>query len=279
MNPGSKGTIPVNDIPGFWNRLSSARHSFLSLDYDGTIAPFETDRMAAFPLPGIAELLAKIRDKTGNAVALISGRPASQVVELFGDRGIMIVGSHGYEFRYPDGCLARKEPTPRQTAGLDAAWKACIGEGVGSRAEVKPAGIAMHTRGLPGDEAQNMEARIMEHWWHIAPGHELEVRRFDGGVELRCKGMNKGDALRTLLTLVKEGAFAVYLGDDETDEDAFDAIRDRGIGIKVGHEGEPTRATGFLPDVQSVSCFLEDWLHHAPYGQTGEISWNHADWR
>jgi trehalose-6-phosphatase len=45
-----------------------------------------------------------------------------------------------------------------------------------------------------------MEGWAMENWTPIALAHNLEVRRFNGGVELRCPGMDKGSALQIILS-------------------------------------------------------------------------------
>ena len=268
-------SIGVDNIPGFWNLLRSARRSFLALDYDGTLAPFRIERMEAHPLPGIKDLLVNIRNKTGGSIAVISGRPISEVLILLGDLHIMLVGSHGHEFRYPDGSQVIRKPTPSQQEGLDKARDACIAEGLEWRIETKVASIAVHNRGLSPHDALHIEDRVMDIWFHIAQAHALDLRRFNGGIELRCKGMNKGDALHTLLSLQPGGIFSVYIGDDETDEDAFKAIRGRGYGIKVGHQISTTHAVGFLTDVNAVKKFLEGWLLHAPEGLPKEVIWNH----
>jgi trehalose-phosphatase len=69
-------------------------------------------------------------------------------------------------------------------------------------------------------------------------------------------------------------SMCVYIGDDETDEDAFEAIRARGYGIRVGDADTRTAARGFLPDVQAVREFLEAWsdLELEPYGRK-KTSW------
>jgi trehalose 6-phosphate phosphatase len=277
MSDNQAPSVAVGNLPRFWELLRSARRSFLALDYDGTMAPFTAQRMEARPLPGIIDLITKIRDRTGGSLAVISGRPVSEVLVLLGDMKIMLVGSHGHEFRYPDKTLVIKRPTPCQSEGLDKARDFCATEGLGSRIEAKGASIAVHTRGLSPEVARSIEECVMAGWSNIARAHALDLRRFNGGVELRCMGMDKGDALRTLLSLLPDDTFSVYIGDDDTDEDAFRAIRGRGIGIKVGSSGRPTDAQGFLTDIASVQQFLKGWLHHAPEGLTKEVAWNHED--
>jgi len=48
-----------------------------------------------------------------------------------------------------------------------------------------------------------------------------------------------------------------YLGDDTTDEDAFDALKDIGIGILVAETPRPTAAIYLLRDTREVKQFLE----------------------
>lgn len=265
---------PVSNLPGFWKQLSSSRRSFLALDYDGTLAPFTTRRMEACPLSGTVEIITGIRDKTGGSLAVISGRPLSEVLELLGDLQIILVGGHGREFRFPDKTMVIKKPNSLQTEGLDLAMARCITEGLAPCLEIKYASIAVHTRGLSQKEARYIEEYVMAELYHIAWMHDLELRKFNGGVELRCLGIDKGEALRTLISFLDDNTFCVYIGDDETDEDAFRVVRGHGVGIKVGETGNNTDAQGFLQDIDAVQQFLTSWLHHAPEGSTQEISWN-----
>jgi trehalose-phosphatase len=54
----------------------------------------------------------------------------------------------------------------------------------------------------------------------------------------------------------------LYIGDDLTDEDAFSALRDRGVGIVVRDEARPTQASYALEDPAEVGAFLEGLLAH-----------------
>ena len=274
MTIARKPSITPAGLPGFWEKLHAARRSFLALDYDGTLAPFTVERMEARVLPGTIELMEKIRDRTGGSLCVVSGRPVSEVLALLGDLKIMLVGSHGHEFRYPYGSLIERQPTPRQAEGLEMAREYCIARDLDMHIERKVASIALHTRGLPPQDALRMEADAASSWSRIAGAHGLALRRFNGGLELRCTGMDKGNALLILLSLLPGDTFPVYIGDDDTDEDAFLAIRGRGVGIKVGDPGRHTSARGALPDIPSVQAFLMGWLQHAPEGLWEEVAWN-----
>jgi trehalose-6-phosphatase len=64
-----------------------------------------------------------------------------------------------------------------------------------------------------------------------------------------------------LIEQVPVGTLTVYIGDDETDEDAFRVLGDRGVGIKVGPSVDGTAAGMSLADCAAVRSFLQTWQH------------------
>jgi len=252
--------MPVDNYPDFWEKLHYSMKSFLAIDYDGTIAPFSEKRMEAFPYPGIPELLARIREMTGDMVAVISGRPSNEILSLLGERDLVIVGNHGFELTYPGGTTVVKEPGTLQLNGLKKARLVLENLNLNGSIEIKVASIAFHTRGLPEVIAGKMEKKVHDSWIGIAEEHGLDIRKFNGGVELICTGWNKGKALEELLDLQPSGTFSVYIGDDETDEDAFRTMKGRGLGIVVGPGYKRSNADTYIRDIRSVKEFLESWL-------------------
>ena len=72
---------------------------------------------------------------------------------------------------------------------------------------------------------------------------------------------DKGKALFSLLeSLYTESSrvLPVYIGDDDTDEDAFRALSDRGIAIVVGIGKRPTSARYALRDTDEAAQFLHE---------------------
>ena len=249
----------VVKVPDFWRRLKLSKRKFLALDYDGTLAPFHPDPMQAFPLPEIPELLKKVSERGYTTLAIISGRPLREILELLGDLAVVIVGSHGREKRNIDGSMKVMEPTGKQRVGLEAALHLAIQEGFEDHLEKKLGSIALHTRPMAAGRAAEVEKIAFEKWSALTLEYDLECMGFNGGVEVRCTGRNKGDVLAELLDLQPSGTFSVYIGDDITDEDAFREISGRGIGIKVGEPTTPTAATGFLASCEEVRDFLRAW--------------------
>ena len=78
---------------------------------------------------------------------------------------------------------------------------------------------------------------------------------------------DKGKAVLYLLEalgLDREDVVPMYLGDDVTDEDAFEALEGRGIGIFVGRADDPelagrsTSADYVLDEIEEVESFLNE---------------------
>jgi trehalose 6-phosphate phosphatase len=247
-------------IPGFWTAVGAARDRCLVLDYDGTLAPFTPDRMRAFPTPGVRELLLRIRDSGATFLAIMTGRPLGELLALLGDLDIPLSGSQGTELRFPDGAARTHLPSSVQEKRLRLGQEEALALAPRDRVERKVASVAVHTRGLPDAEAKSLEDAVYDTWSSDADANDLECRRFSGGVELRLKGVNKGTALLELLARNGSSPFCVYVGDDETDEDAFRTVSDGGYGIRVGTDDRPTAAAGRLDGPKAVKEFLKEWI-------------------
>ncbi len=237
--------------------------SLLALDYDGTLAPFRSERSEARMPDELRELLAALAACEATRVAIVSGRPIAELEALIGLEPLPeLFGVHGWERRLPDGRRADHAPPPRAAAALDAEWRCLVGELAEQRLERKSASLALHVRGLEAAEGAALIAGVEPRWRDLAAAHGLDLRRFDGGIELRCAGRGKGDVLRELLAELPESAPAAYLGDDETDEDAFRAIAGRGLGVLVAGQPRETAAAHVVAP-PAVAALLREWLGRA----------------
>jgi len=216
--------------------------------------------MEALPVAGALEALEAIRISGATRLAMLTGRPLRELLELVGDLGMPMAGSHGFEFLGPGGSIETGHLTPQQESRLQEAERQARSLTGSARVERKPASVGLHTRGMPEDEARELHDSVSAIWRDGATALDLECRMFSGGVELRLKSAHKGTALGRLLEGRGAAALCVYVGDDETDEDAFAALPDTGIGIKVGPPGVQTRAPGRLDDPHAVKEFLETWI-------------------
>jgi trehalose-phosphatase len=239
-------------------RIHQAQNLFLFLDYDGTLTPIVSRPELALCPPEVKRHLEKLRDLPGVYLAIISGRSLEDVREKVGVSGIVYVGNHGLEIENPVGrhkkilASARERELKRITQNLQSTLK----EISGILFEEKGPILSVHYRNVPQkvftEVPQAVEAEL-QHWkdhWKIASGKMV--------LEIRPKAdFHKGKALREILkTLPSLGLLPIYLGDDQTDEDAFRVVKGRGISIFIGPSRGPSEADFFLHDTDEVQEFL-----------------------
>lgn len=225
----------------------------LGVDFDGVIAPFVTDPMEARPAPGALTSLYAAASLRGVTVAVVSGRDLLTLRALTGiphTSPIVLVGSHGGQSSLDDvegSAWLDDEATARLAAASTALTDIAVAH-PGTRIELKPGAVALHTRGVdPSVGAAALAAALglsaRHTGMHVIPGKEV--------VELSVMEVDKGVALRALATARAIDATA-YFGDDVTDERAFAAL-DPGSGdvtVKVG-DGDTLAAhrVGAVDDV------------------------------
>jgi trehalose-phosphatase len=130
----------------------------------------------------------------------------------------------------------------------------------GSRLERKLASIALHWRALPDSDGARLDTQARAIWEPIAAqGAPVEVLSFDGGIELRATGCNKQYAVKTVLSQTGEHSAVAYLGDDMTDEDAFRAVKARGLAVLVRPQFRATAADVWLRPPEELVAFMRHW--------------------
>jgi trehalose 6-phosphate phosphatase len=252
---------PALDLDGFFARVHAASSRVLMLDYDGTLAPFHVDPAQARPYPGIPALLDAIIQTGGTRLVIVSGRWIKSLVPLLGIKSVPeIWGSYGWERLLPDG---EYSTAPVQASAFEALataeqWVADI-ERLGARCERKPTALAFHWRGLAKERVVEIHDRILEKWTRLAVERELGWHDFDGGIEFRALGWDKGEAVRAIVAGSDPQAVCAYLGDDLEDERAFKAIPDSGLSVLVREQFRPTAADLWIQPPQEVREFLVRW--------------------
>jgi trehalose-phosphatase len=209
--------------------------------------------------PATLAALEALADLT--VVGIVSGRDLVDVMDMVPTERLWFAGSHGFDIRRPDGTREEFPEGAEALPVLDAAEQMLserLGAFDGVRVERKRFAIAVHYR-LPDDRVGELEAVITD----IASG--LDGLRVTGGkriFELRPDiDWHKGMAVRWLLEdaqLDPSTTLAIFIGDDETDEDGFAEVRSRGVGIVVGTEDRYTAAHLRLDDPDATRRLLED---------------------
>lgn len=245
----------------FINKIAQSSRGALLLDYDGTLAPFRLDRYQAVPYPGLTPLLKNIMETGHTRIVVVTGRRAHEVLPLLGLSPMPEVwGTHGFERLYRDGTYERPDLDRFILNSLFEADSWVDRLGLHHLVEHKPGSLALHWRGHSEDEAQEICNDVLLGWMPIADATGLTVRPFDGGIEILGAKRNKADAVRAILAEMESDTPVAYLGDDQTDEDAFRALQGRGVSILVRPHWRETAADIWLRTPIELSAFFHDWL-------------------
>jgi trehalose-phosphatase len=251
---------PKIDLEAYFVTLSRAAERILIVDYDGTLAPFRTERDRAVPYPDVPPLIDRIMKKGNCRVIVVSGRNIADVKPLLGFAATPeIWGCHGWERLMPDGSYAVPEISARYRDGLHDAFTWARTKGLASRCESKFASIAFHWRGIDPGSIPSIREAIEEGWRSIAERSGFQLAEFNGGLELRIPGRDKGTAIEAIRAEAGEGAAMAYLGDDFTDEDAFEALGGGGLRVLVNETFHETAADLWLIPPGELLDFLSRW--------------------
>ncbi|MBW1981490.1 MAG: trehalose-phosphatase [Deltaproteobacteria bacterium] len=252
---------PDADLKLFHQRKQQASENALFLDYDGTLAPFQVEAAKAQPYPGVRPMLNRIIQIPNTRLVVVSGRWTKDLLPLLQlEAQPEIWGSHGLERLRGDGSYEIAPLPENVLEGLVAAHDWIVTVSLAKRCEKKPGSLALHWRGLSEKEIAALRKKVEPKWSMIAEAWGLALKEFDGGLELRAPARNKGDAVRTVLQEMSQDVVAAYLGDDVTDEDAFEAVKGKGIAVLVRPQLRPTMADLWLKPPEELLQFLADWL-------------------
>jgi len=258
------GTAPhLNDNrAALLARIAAAPSLFCGLDYDGTLAPLAPTPDDARPLPGTDALLHRLAARRGTRIAIVTGRAIANVQRFLDLDRAYYIGIHGLEIRRPG------EPIDYSSAGRAARailptlvnrLRAQLGDSAGLLIEEKGAAVALHFRLASAAEGEVAQATLAALVAELeTAGEPLELLRGHEVVEVRPRGVDKGRALCELLAANAPDALPLYIGDDQTDEDAFHALPEEAITIRVGAANVETCARHRLADPAEVQAFLEE---------------------
>jgi trehalose-phosphatase len=262
--------------------LGSASEVHLFLDYGGTLLPSRRDADAR-PDPGVLTRIKELCEVESCSVFVVSGRTIGELESATGIPALGYVGQRGFEIRKPDGPIVHPvDPGPAANLlhhiELDA--HRCVGACSRVEIENKGFGIAMHLGCDEPSAARAATRCFVDLVRGLDVNRQLELFYGDDLVEARMAGWHKGDAVGHILHDADPVTdLAVYIGDDVTDEDAFEAISTwaedpaadtpwfvpevdeeedipHALSILVAPEPRPTMASMFVRGPQEVHEFL-----------------------
>ncbi len=222
-------------------------NTLFAFDYDGTLAPICENPKEAVMKPEVAQLLSRLMDFC--PVALITGRSISDMEKLLPTKPKLLIGNHGSE-----GILA-PEDLASMRASCDS-WLRIISESakvlqeLGVHVENKEFSLTFHYRNSTSPEiARNAIRQLVTQ----LPGSISSGGKFVVNV-LPERAIHKGKALE-LLMQKNNYQFAIYFGDDLTDEDVFRVRNPRLLTVKVGLE--PSLARYYIRSQNEIEEVLK----------------------
>lgn len=226
----------------------------LFLDIDGTLLELAPEPQAVRVPPGLAARIGTLARSLGGALALVSGRPLSDIDRFF-PGGFDAAGTHGAQWRLGGTETAPGPAVDAALAGIVALLRDGTDRLPGVILERKPHALAVHYRLAPQWEAQvrSLAAHAAE---RLGPAFRLQAGKLV--VELLPAAAGKGAAIERFMALPPyAGRTPVFVGDDQTDEDGFAAVNALGgLSIRVG-KGVTTQARFQLDSPTAVRDWLE----------------------
>ncbi|QIX60096.1 bifunctional alpha,alpha-trehalose-phosphate synthase (UDP-forming)/trehalose-phosphatase [Hymenobacter sp. BT18] len=211
-----------------------AQQRLLLLDYDGTLAPFNTNPQRAQPDQELRLLLQALADIPQNRVVIISGRDRHTLEAWLGHLPIDFIAEHGVWLR-PAG----EEWQLFQT--LNNEWmrdirpilELYVARTAGSFIEDKEYSLVWHYRRADAELGAMRARDLLNHLTFMTSNSDLQVMEGNKVIEIKTAGINKGSAAARWLATYQPG-FTLAIGDDRTDEDTFRAMPPEAYTVKVG---------------------------------------------
>lgn len=225
-------------------RTFARTHVLLAFDYDGTLSPIApTPERARLPAT-TRRLLVRIARKY--PLVVISGRALADISERVADIGVRhVFGNHGLE--WSGGPSRPRAQVHRWVRPLTERLSGQPGVVI----EDKAHSVSVHYRSAPNQE---QALRVIMPIVRTLP----EVRIICGAAAVNLlpkDGANKGVALRRAVE-ISACDTAIYVGDDDTDEDAFGALKpEKLLSVRIGRS-HASRARYHLDAQESIDLLL-----------------------
>ncbi|MDD5005391.1 MAG: trehalose-phosphatase [Candidatus Omnitrophica bacterium] len=249
-----------------WDNLEkelSNKYIMLFLDYDGTLTPIVSTPEKAFISREVKELLIGLSKSPKCKLAIISGRALKDIKNIIGLKNIIYSGNHGLEI---EGPKIKFEPlvSPKYRMILRHIknnLQQKISYIRGAFVEDKGFSLSLHYRLV--DKKQIPQIKTIFHETVISYLVCNKIKIKPGKMVLEIRPPIKWDKGRVVLWLLTRQIFAaqkgmvfpIYIGDDATDEDAFKALKNKGLTIFVGKPKE-SYAQYYLKNPKEVVGFL-----------------------
>ena len=248
---------PVANVYSIDRQLGEAPGLLVALDFDGTLSPIQDDPDAPEITQANRRAVERLVDHPDTLVAVVSGRQLADLRPRVGIEGIRYVGNHGLEYTV-DG---EREVHPEAEARMEDLrsvrdeLEARLADMAGVHVEDKAVTLTVHYRRATDASAEDVTAVVES---VVDPIEGLKTGSGKMIVEVKpTVEWHKGAIVERLRDEVPASWRTVYVGDDTTDEDAFEVLDEGDFGVLVGER--PT-AADYRVSAQCEVSRLLNWL-------------------
>jgi len=233
----------------------------LFLDYDGTLAAMHEHPSHAMMDDAMRDAFERCAGRRDIDVSIVSGRSLADVQGMVGSENVTYAGNHGLEIEGPqvEFCHEDLIHYEQRTSVLASALKAIARDGAWT--EAKGPTLTFHVRRVPLEK----RAALLDEARGLIEGAGFQSRSAHAALEGRPPiGWDKGRAVLHILRARygpnwSEHVRVIYVGDDQTDEDAFRFLSGLASTFRVGSAETASAALHRLSNTHDV-CALLDWL-------------------
>ncbi|NGM71521.1 trehalose-phosphatase [Natronolimnobius sp. AArcel1] len=249
-------------LPPIRSTLEDASRLLVCLDFDGTLAPIVPDPDAATATAANESAVATLANDARVTTAIVSGRALTDVRTRI-DGPAIYAGNHGLEVARNDSVAIH--PIARKRAStidhVCATLETVLESIPHAQVENKRLTGTVHVRSVPEPMRADV-ARLTQSVVDRLGGDALSVSDGKRILEIGPSvPWGKGNAVELIEAACPPATVPIYIGDDVTDESAFQAVEPEGIGVRVGDK-HPSAASYRVDSPSDVAALLE-WLGSA----------------
>ncbi len=246
--------------------LKNNQRVILFLDYDGTLVDFKNHPSMVHTSSNLLHVLNRLVSIESIEVVIITGRSLSQIKSQLPLRGLHFAANHGLIIELANGKTQIVKEAKKIKPQLKKIKKEAIALSSKQEnifVEDKTYSLAFHYRAAPKEKVSSLKNKFIKIVSKNDDDNLIDLIEGDEVIEARPKRWNKANAVKFFLDTFDQdiSCFPIYIGDDTTDEDAFQFFNNEELTIYVKNDSSlqsdasywvknPNEVLGFLNELE-----------------------------
>jgi trehalose 6-phosphate phosphatase len=257
-----------DELDAIINRIKSSQKVLILFDYDGTLTPIVEEPELAVLSDKSRKVVKALAGKRKFIVGIISGRAISDIKSKVNIDNIIYAGNHGLEIEGPGFAFIHPltDEIKSNLKLINIVLNKTVGSIKGSIVEDKGITLSVHYRQVEDTDKEKEVKNVFDRVIGIA--RKLGKVNTTSGkkvYEVRPPVQwHKGKAIELIMKDYEKTRYKpiiIYMGDDLTDEDAFQSLKAfKGISIYVGEDNPDSHADYYLKSSEEVYEFINKLL-------------------